>query len=83
MYILVEYISWQSTDQFEMITLAIFLLFTLLISNTISNELNVIYDEITDTYSLLDGIGNDVNRVGWTSFVDNITETGWSTLESM
>lgn len=66
-----------------MIVLEFVSLFTLLISNAISSELNVIYDEITDTYSLLDGIGNDVNRVGWTSFVDNITETGWSTLESM
>lgn len=63
-------------------TMKLCFLFTVLIPHIICNELNVVYDETTDNYLLLDGIGNDVNRVGWTSFVDNITETGWSTLES-
>lgn len=58
------------------------MLFIVLVPNIICNELNVVYDETTHKYSLLEGIGNDVNRVGWASFVDNITETGWSTLES-
>ncbi|KAJ6642328.1 putative phospholipase B-like 2, partial [Pseudolycoriella hygida] len=35
------------------------------------------------SYILEEGIGNDVNRVGWSSFVDNITNSGWSTLEGV
>lgn len=46
-------------------------------------ELNVVYDEFNDSYLLEEGIGNDVNRVGWSTFVDNITSTGWSTLEGI
>ncbi|XP_037029408.1 putative phospholipase B-like 2 [Bradysia coprophila] len=62
-------------------TVTFSLFYILLIPHIICSELNVVYDESTDNYSLLEGIGNDVNRVGWASFVDNITETGWSTLE--
>lgn len=62
----------------------ILLLFSLFVNSSVHCvELNVIYDEVNDSYSLQEGIGNDVNRVGWSSFVDNITNSGWSTLESI
>lgn len=67
-----------------MIVKSLFLLLGLFLSSyVLCIELNVVYDEFNDSYLLEEGIGNDVNRVGWSTFVDNITSTGWSTLEGI
>ena len=59
-----------------------FAVLLILSSTALGRELNVVYDDSARTYALQEGHGvDDLNRVGWSSFADNITQTGWSSLE--
>lgn len=66
------------------ITLIALLVVNSVLGDAPNAELSVAWNSTLDTYDLVRGStgqNGDVNRVGWSTFINNITATGWSILE--